>query len=60
MASKSRNIYTGMTNDLERRVLEHKSKSAPSFTAKYNIDQLVWFETFTDVNDATEESASPR
>jgi len=49
VASRSRTLYTGVTNDLERRVYEHKSKFVPGFTAKYNIDRLVYFETADDV-----------
>src|SRR5687767_8243086 len=41
-----------MTNDLERRVAEHKSKPIPGFTAKYNCDRLVWYEAFANVNEA--------
>ena len=41
MASKSRTLYTGVTNNLERRVIEHKRKLIPGFTGKYNIDRLV-------------------
>jgi putative endonuclease len=37
-------IYTGMTNDLERRVLEHKKKLVDGFTKKYNLTKLVYFE----------------
>ena len=37
-------LYTGMTDDLPRRVMEHKIKLAPGFTAKYGVDRLVWFE----------------
>jgi putative endonuclease len=54
MASKSRTIYTGVTNDLERRVGEHKSKAVPGFSKKYNTTRLVWFESFTDVHEAIE------
>ena len=45
-------LYTGITNDLERRVLEHKKLNPKSFTAKYKVDLLVWFETHNDVNRA--------
>jgi putative endonuclease len=43
-ASKSRVIYVGMTNDLARRIREHKEKETPSFTNRFNVDRLVWFE----------------
>ena len=43
-ASKSRVIYAGMTNDLARRVREHKEKGTQSFTNRFNVDRLVWFE----------------
>jgi putative endonuclease len=39
-------LYTGVTNNLVRRVEEHKSKLGAGFTAKYNIIKLVYFETF--------------
>ena len=42
----------GVTNDLERRVQEHKSKQVPGFTARYNVSQLVYGEVFSDVRDA--------
>ena len=45
-------LYTGMTNDLSRRVFEHKNKSAKGFTAKYNCVKLVWFEGHTDADEA--------
>ena len=46
-------IYTGITNDLIKRVYEHKNKIHPkSFTAKYKIDKLVYFEMTTDVYSA--------
>jgi putative endonuclease len=52
MASKSGVLYVGVTNDLERRVWEHKSKEVPGFTADYSVDRLVWFEEFREVRDA--------
>ncbi len=41
-------IYIGVTNDLVRRVYEHRIKAVPGFTSKYNITQLVWFEICDD------------
>jgi putative endonuclease len=52
IASKSGTIYTGVTNDLERRVVEHKRKLVKGFTTKYHVTNLVWFEEFQDVNQA--------
>lgn len=52
--NKSKTLYIGVTNNLERRMQEHKSKSIPGFTAKYNIGRLVYFEETTDVRSALE------
>jgi len=52
MAGKSAVLYTGVTNNVERRVLEHKRKLAPGFTRQYNVDRLVYYETWADVRDA--------
>lgn len=52
MTNNSRTLYTGVTNDLERRVYEHKQKLVPGFTAKYNITRLVYFEITQDVQAA--------
>ena len=41
-------IYIGVTNDLVRRVYEHRIKAVSGFTSKYNITQLVWFEIYDD------------
>jgi putative endonuclease len=48
LASKSRTLYTGVTNDLERRVIEHRRKLLPGFTARYNINRLVYYEVCND------------
>ena len=49
MASRSRTLYIGMTSDLAYRVAQHKQKRfADSFTAKYNVTRLVYFEVFGD------------
>jgi len=52
MASRSKNLYTGMGNNLERRVYEHKQGMIPGFTKKYNINRLVYFEAYQDVRAA--------
>lgn len=45
-------LYTGITNDLKRRVYEHKEKLAEGFTKKYNVVKLVYFEILRDVESA--------
>ena len=45
-------LYTGVTNDLIRRVLEHKSKNGKGFTKLYNIEKLVYFEATERIEDA--------
>ncbi len=52
MTNRSRTLYVGVTNDLERRVYEHKFKLVPGFTEKYHITQLVYFEATSDVRSA--------
>ena len=44
LAGKSGVLYTGITNNLARRVWEHKQKKTQGFTQKYNVTNLVWFE----------------
>jgi putative endonuclease len=45
-------LYLGVTNDLVRRVHEHKTRGVPGFSARYGVDRLVWFETYDDPKDA--------
>ncbi|MEZ4676656.1 MAG: GIY-YIG nuclease family protein [Caldilineaceae bacterium] len=52
MAGTSRTIYTGMTNDLQRRVSEHKLGRGSGFTSKYRVNQLVYYEATNDVHVA--------
>ncbi len=52
MASRSRVLYTGVTNDLARRVNEHKQGLFSGFTSKYRVTRLVYFEEFADIRDA--------
>ena len=52
LTSNSGTLYTGMTNNLQRRVYEHTNKLAEGFTRKYDVNRLVFFEIFSDVRDA--------
>ncbi|MDP9339561.1 MAG: GIY-YIG nuclease family protein [Acidobacteriota bacterium] len=52
LASHSRTLYTGVTNDLERRVTEHRQGRSSGFTTQYKIVRLVHFEVFTDIRAA--------
>ncbi len=54
MTNKSRTLYTGITNDLERRVYEHKQKLFEGFAKRYNITKLVYYEVTSDVRAAIE------
>ena len=45
-------LYIGVTNDLERRIFEHKNKLVKGFTSKYNLDKLIYFEKFQYIDDA--------
>ncbi|MEX1071218.1 MAG: GIY-YIG nuclease family protein [Anaerolineales bacterium] len=47
-------LYTGVTNDILRRVVEHRKKELKDFTKKYDIDQLLFCEEFTSIVDAIE------
>ncbi len=52
MNSPSGTLYTGVTNDLRRRVYEHKHKLMPGFTARYNVTRLAYFEETDNINSA--------
>lgn len=45
-------LYTGVTNDLARRVLEHKNKSGSKFTSRYNLEKLVFVEVTDQIQEA--------
>jgi putative endonuclease len=55
MSSASGVLYVGVTNNLERRVYEHKKRLVPGFTSRYKIDQLVYFDAADNI-----EAAIPR
>ena len=52
LASKTRRLYVGVTNDLVRRVWEHRESVVPGFTRRYGIKRLVYFETFVGPENA--------
>ena len=52
LTNASRTLYTGVTNNLERRVFEHKHKLVPGFPSKYHITRLVYFEVTQDIHAA--------
>ena len=45
-------MYVGMTNDIVRRMWEHKSETIDGFTKRYHVHKLVYFEEYSEVNDA--------
>jgi putative endonuclease len=52
LASRSRNLYTGMTSRLMGRIREHREGRVPAFTSRYRIHRLVYVESFRDVHEA--------
>lgn len=53
LTNKTNNVlYTGVTNNLERRMFEHRNKLIEGFTKKYNVSKLVYMEIFNNVEDA--------
>ena len=54
LSSRTKRLYIGVTNDLERRVAQHKRREVEGFTSRYNIDQLVFYEETDDVRAAIE------
>jgi putative endonuclease len=52
LAGASGVLYTGVTNHLERRVMQHKQGQCDGFTKEYEVKRLVYFEPFSDIRDA--------
>ena len=52
LSSRSRNLYIGVTDDLERRVWQHRTGAVPGFTSRYRINRLVYYEDTTSAESA--------
>ena len=52
LSNEARTLYIGVTNNLERRLYEHKNKLICGFTKKYNLTKLIYYETTTNTRDA--------
>jgi putative endonuclease len=52
LTNHSKTLYIGVTNDLERRIFEHRNKVIEGFTSRYNLTQLVHFEETSDIREA--------
>jgi putative endonuclease len=52
LSNKSRVLYTGVTNDLHRRMHQHRNEQVPGFTKRYRIKQLVFYQRFAGIRDA--------
>lgn len=52
LGSVSGRLYVGVTSNLERRISEHKLKAVPGFTARYNIDRLLYSEEYPEIESA--------
>lgn len=52
VSSRTKVLYTGVTNDLQRRVYEHREGLVPGFTQQYKVKRLVYFESFDDIREA--------
>ncbi len=52
MASRSRALYTGVTNDLQQRVYQHQHHVSPGFTSRYDVTRLVYYEVTRDIRSA--------
>jgi predicted GIY-YIG superfamily endonuclease len=57
-SQKAGTIYIGVTNDLGRRMPEHKSGEGSRFTSRYGVQRLVWYEEFFDITDAIQREKS--
>ena len=51
-------LYVGVTNDLRRRLIEHKNELADGFTKRYHLHKLVYYEEYSEINDAISRESS--
>jgi putative endonuclease len=51
-SGKHRTLYVGITNSLERRIMEHRERAFPGFTSKYGVTRLVWYRGHGEVTEA--------
>jgi len=52
LTNKSNTLYIGVTNNLQKRIFQHKNKLIKGFTSQYNLSKLIYFEQYKDINDA--------
>ena len=52
LSSRNRALYIGVTNNILRRIIEHKEKKVPGFSRRYNVTQLAYYQPFADVREA--------
>ena len=57
-SQKGGTIYIGVTNDLSRRMPEHKAGQGSSFTSRYGVQRLIWYEQYFDITDAIQRETS--
>ena len=57
-SQKGSTIYIGVTNDLVRRMPEHKAGQGSSFTSRYGVQRLIWYEQYFDITDAIQRETS--
>jgi len=60
VCSRSGTLYIGITNNLYRRVLQHKQREIEGFSSKYNWDRLVYYESYDDVQKAIDREKQPK
>ncbi|MFD1697536.1 GIY-YIG nuclease family protein [Roseibium aestuarii] len=57
-SARNGTLYTGVTNDLKRRIFEHRTEAVPGFTGKYGCKRLVWYEVHDTIATAIQREKS--